>query len=70
MRSQQRTASWDTAPTWIRLIGQNLPIVIFLILSAIGMITVYWFFSPVGSDADIIAASSGTALSAPIYKAV
>lgn len=71
MRSQQRTASWDTAPFWLRLIGQNLSIVIFLLLSAAGMITVYWFFSPVGSDIDTtLTASSGTALSAPIYKAV
>ena len=70
MRSQQRTASWDTAPFWLRLIGQNLPIVVFLLLSAIGMFTVYWFFSPIESDAESIVASSGLTLSAPIYKAV
>jgi len=71
MRSQQRTASLDTAPYWLRLIGQNLPIVIFLILATAGMFTVYWFFSPVDGDAaEAAASSSGATFSAPIYKAI
>lgn len=69
MRSQQRSASWQDAPFWLRLIGQNLPIVLFLFLATGGMLAVYWFFSPVVGDAESAAAGSDL-LSAPIYKSV
>ncbi|MCP5098178.1 MAG: N-acetylmuramoyl-L-alanine amidase [Chloroflexi bacterium] len=70
MRSQRQTASGQNSPLWLRLIGRNIPIVIFLILATAGMIIVYWFFSPVvDNDAEAIAAGTG-ALSAPIYKAL
>jgi N-acetylmuramoyl-L-alanine amidase len=69
MRSQQRTVSRRT-PAWAQFIGRHMPIVLFLILALAGMITVYWFFSPVTTnDAEAVVAGTG-ALSAPIYKSI
>lgn len=69
MRSQQRANSWYTAPGWLRLLGRNLPIALFLLLATGGMITVYWFFSP-PEDGSAQAIASSDTLSAPIFKAL
>jgi hypothetical protein len=55
---------------WLRLLGRNLPIVIFLLLAFVGMGLVYWFFSPPEATAEMIASSSSSSLSAPFYKPV
>ncbi len=70
MRSQQRTNSWPMPTGWIRLLGRNVPIVVFLGLSLVGMLTVYWFFSPADSGNVTAFAVGSSSLSAPIYKAV
>ncbi len=72
MQSQHGNAAWQTtSPTWVRFLKRNLPILLFLILSTIGMGTVYWFFSPVTGDAQALAAVSlEGSLSAPIFKTV
>lgn len=46
-----------------------MPIVLFLVLAAAGMLVVYWFFSPVDGSVQAVASGSDL-LSAPIYKAV
>ncbi|MCP4422140.1 MAG: N-acetylmuramoyl-L-alanine amidase [Chloroflexi bacterium] len=55
---------------WLHLLRRNLPIVIFLLLAIVGMGLVYWYFSPAEATADMIASSSSSSLSAPIYKPV
>lgn len=72
MRSQQVKSSWQTTPPfWLSLLRRNLPIVLFLLFSIIGMGTVYWFFSPEGGQVEAaVAASVEPGLSAPLFKAV
>jgi N-acetylmuramoyl-L-alanine amidase len=72
MRSQYSNATWQmTSPTWVRFLKRNIPLLLFLVLSTIGMGTVYWFFSPISSDAQTIMVTSlEGSLSAPIFKAV
>ena len=55
---------------WLRLLGRNLSIVIFLLLAFVGMGLVYWFFSPPDATAEMIASSSSSSLSAPFYKPI
>lgn len=58
-------------PGWLRVVKSNFPILLFLALAMIGMVLVYWFFSPVSSDAETVAAASlDGGLSAPIFKAL
>ncbi len=70
MQSEYREDSWENESfDWLRLLGRNLPIVLFLLLAFAGMGLVYWYFSPPEATAEIIANSSYT-LSAPIYKPI
>jgi N-acetylmuramoyl-L-alanine amidase len=56
---------------WLRLIGRNIPLLIFLVLGLSGMLSVYWFFSPAEASAELIAAATGgNALSAPFFKPI
>ncbi len=72
MQSQHRnTASYTESPSVLRLLMSNLPIVVFLVLSMLGMGAVYWYFSPTDSTAESaeVVGLEGS-LSAPIFKAV
>jgi len=71
MQSNYGNNSWENESVdWLRLLGRNLPIVIFLLVAFVGMGIVYWFFSPPEATAEMIAASSSSSLSAPFYKPV
>lgn len=71
MQSNYGNNSWENESfNWLRLLGRNLPIVIFLLLAFVGMGIVYWFFSPPEATAEMIAASSSSSLSAPFYKPI
>lgn len=71
MQSDYRDNSWENGSfDWLRLLGRNLPIVIFLLLAFVGMGLTYWFFSPPEATAEMIANSSSSSLSAPFYKPV
>ncbi len=72
MRSQHSETYWQAEPPfWLRLLKHNLPIVIFLILSFIGMGAVYWYFTPNDNASEaVLAAGLEGSLSAPIFKAV
>lgn len=60
-----------TTPFWLRLIGRNLSLFIFLVLAVTGMMVVYWYFSPADGSAEAFAAvSEESSLSAPIFKSV
>jgi N-acetylmuramoyl-L-alanine amidase len=71
MQSDYRDNSWENGSfDWLRLLGRNLPIVIFLLLAFVGMGLTYWFFTPPEVTAEMIASSSSSSLSAPFYKPV
>ena len=71
MQSNYRETSWEQESSdWVRLLGRNLPIVIFLLLAFVGMGAVYWYFSPIEATAEMIASSSSSSLSAPFYKPI
>lgn len=71
MQSDFRDNGWENESfDWVRLLGRNLPIVIFLLVAFVGMGLTYWFFSPPEATAEMIANSSSSSLSAPIYKPV
>lgn len=68
---QQETAWTSETPFLIRLIGRNIPTASFLLLAMVGMLFVYWFFSPAtDTTAQAIAIGGTHELSAPIYKAI
>ena len=57
--------------TLAQFIGRNIPLVSFLVLAMVGMLFVYWFFSPAtDKTAQAIALNSNVAFSAPIYKSI
>lgn len=76
MRSQpSNSAGQPTSPPLIAILKQNMAIVTFLILAFVGMIAVYWYFSP--EEAELEAANVAAvltneegALTAPIHKTV
>ena len=56
---------------WLRLMGRNIPLVLFLVFGLAGMLTVYWYFSPEEASAELIAtATGGSAQSAPFFKPI
>ena len=70
MYGQQQYNNWHVI---LRILGRNLPIVTFLILSNLGMLTVYWYFRPTFGEAEVVAAAAidtAVNLSAPLYKEV
>ena len=71
MQSDFRDNGWENESfDWVRLLGRNLPIVVFLLVALVGMGLTYWFFSPPEATAELIANSSSNSLSAPFYKPV
>ena len=71
MQSDFRDTNWENSSfDWLHLLGRNLPIVLFLLLAIVGMGIVYWFFSPPEATAELIASTSSSSLSAPIYKPI
>jgi N-acetylmuramoyl-L-alanine amidase len=71
MQSKYQENSWENDSfDWLHLLGRNLPIVIFLLFAIVGMGLVYWYFSPPEATAKMIANSSSSSLSAPIYKPI
>lgn len=71
MQSDFRDSNWENSSfDWLHLLGRNLPIVLFLLLAIVGMGIVYWFFSPPEATAELIASTSSSSLSAPIYKPI
>jgi N-acetylmuramoyl-L-alanine amidase len=71
---QSNSALRQQTPSGLRqLIGRNMPIVTFIAVAAIGMLLVYWYFSPNQSSVESVAAAGigvrdPTELSAPIHK--
>lgn len=71
MRTDTQESTWEPAGNYLwRLLGRNIPIVVFLILAFIGMGVVYWYFSPPEASAELIASSTANNLSAPFYKPI
>ena len=71
MQSNYQDNNWENGSfDWLRLLGRNLPIVIFFLLAFVGMGLTYWFFSPPEATAEMIANSSTSSLSAPFYKPI
>jgi N-acetylmuramoyl-L-alanine amidase len=70
MQPQRSDSAWHSNSSfWLRLIRQNISLLIYFSLAFAGMVAVYWYFNPAGGDADAIAAVvSGPQLSAPLVK--
>jgi len=73
MSFERNQSSWQAPEPFLwNLVRRNLPLVFFLALAALGMMAVFWFFSPpTAGDAEAFAAAGeDDALSARIFKAV
>lgn len=76
MRNQSRYSNGQpSSPPIIGFLKRNLPIVVFLVMSFLGMVLVYWYFSPEDAEAEAASVASALtndegALSAPIHKTV
>lgn len=71
MQSNYRETDWEQESfDWLRVLGRNLPIMLFLLIAFVGMGIVYWFFSPPEATAELIATASSSSLSAPFYKPI
>ena len=59
-------------PPWLRIVGTNLSILVFLALAMTAMFAVYLRFNPTPGDAETVAAlvSQPASLSAPLHKIV
>ncbi|MCA9968926.1 MAG: N-acetylmuramoyl-L-alanine amidase [Anaerolineales bacterium] len=68
MQSQRGVSPLSTQP-WLGWFGRHLPILLFLLLATAGMLTVYWFFSPVETTAEALTVPENS-LSAPLFKNV
>lgn len=69
MRTTQESA-WKSESSWLHWVLANVRLLLFLIAAFVGMLTIYWYFSPVEVTAEFIAASTEGSLSAPFYKSV
>ena len=72
MRSDYSDSIWESnRATWLQLLSNYFPILLFLGLALGGMLAVHWYFSPITADASSVAAAQASGnLSAPIYKDV
>ena len=73
MSFERNRSSWQAPEPFLwNLIRNNLGLVLYLALAGLGMMAVFWFFSPpVAGDADAFsAAGEDDALTARIFKAV
>lgn len=76
MRSQpSNSAAQPTSPPIIATLKRNMAIVIFLIAAFVGMVAVYWYFSPEAAEAEAanvaaVLTNEEDALTAPIFKTV
>lgn len=73
MSFERNQSSWQSPDPFLwLLIRRNLALVFYLALAGLGMMAVYWFFSPnAGGEAEAFAAAGeDDALSARIFKAV
>lgn len=70
---QHERTSWQTPEPFLwTFIKSNVPLLVFLVLSAAGMLAAYWFYAAPGERfAEAVASASGVgSLSAPIHKQV
>lgn len=73
MSFQSRDSSWQVHDPFLwRFLRSNVPLFLFLLLAAAGMMGTYWFFSPPtdGTAQAFAAMGEADSLSAPIYKEV
>lgn len=76
MRSQfSNSPGQPSYPPIIGFLKRHLPLVIFLIVAFVGMVGVYWYFSPEDAEADAatvtaVLTNEEGALMAPIHKVV
>lgn len=73
MSFERDQSSWQASEPFLwNLVRRNLALVFYLALAGLGMMAVYWFFSPpAAGDAEAFAAAGADdALSASIFKAV
>lgn len=70
MQSDYQNSPSDASGDWVTFVGRNLGILVFLVVGFIGMIIVYWYFSPDDASSEMIALSSNSLNSAPFYKPI
>lgn len=71
MNSPYDNSEWAGSDlSWLAIVGRVFPFLIFLLLVAGGLATVYLFFSPADGQAEVVAAVRSAGLSAPFYKSV
>jgi N-acetylmuramoyl-L-alanine amidase len=59
----------STTPVWLQFFGRHILILIFLLVAAVGMFAVHWYFSPSVGEAQVVSQSS-RGLSAPIFREI
>jgi len=76
MRTQfSNSPEQPQSPPIFNFLKRNMPIIVFLLISFVGMVTLYWYFSPAEAEADAanvaaVLTNEQGALTAPIHKIV
>ena len=70
MQSDYQNSPTGTSNNWVSFIGRNLALLTFLLISFIGMVVVFWYFSPDEASSELSAINNSTANSAPFIKPV
>ncbi len=70
MQSDYQNSPSGRSADWVTFVGRNLGLFIFLAISFVGMIAVFWYFSPDEASSELVALSSSGANSAPFFKPV
>ncbi len=70
MQSDYQNSSSNTSNSWVGFVGRNLALLTFLLISFVGMIVVFWYFSPDEASTELSAINNSSANSAPFIKPV
>lgn len=70
MQSDYQNSPTNSSNDWVSFVGRNLALLTFLLISFIGMVVVFWYFSPDEATTELSAINSSSANSAPFIKPV
>ena len=70
MQSDYQNSPTERSGDWVTFVGRNLGLLIFLLIGFVGMVAVFWYFSPDEASSELVALNSNGLNSAPFYKPV
>ena len=70
MQSDYQNSPTEHSGDWVTFVGRNLGLLIFLFIGFVGMVAVFWYFSPDEASSELVALNNNSLNSAPFYKPV